>query len=293
VSVEFKLINSKIQENWNKLLTWRIPWLLPSPGHLLLIREVFKWYKMSNSQHGEKRLEFDSHTRWWSWRRSNLLTESFPSSIAAQCCHCHQWWWQYPLWIDPHSCIDCNRGYWHPWRRLVTLSEKNSSVKKYWLSSNASALFEWMLRLLLLRWISMEFITHTGLSVGSLPLHACQSTGFKYEAKLIVLRTFKYRFKLNISKSSRFHIPYHIWIGNAYALTSIDIRTYFAQLCARRTSGSLIYLKIDRILPKLGDNGPLDSSCTLRKFIKIYTDVLHDMVVDYRVWLCPISNTAN
>jgi len=125
------------------------------------------------------------------------------------------------------------------------------------------------------------------------------SIGFKSKTKLTALRQFEYRCKLNISMNSKFHMPCNIWIG-------MRVRTYFASMTcaltligqsrdplARTKTDSLIHPWIYRKSIKLGDNGTVSSSCAFRKCLKIYTDVLHDMVVDYRVWLCPISNAAN
>jgi len=74
-------------------------------------------------------------------------------------------------------------------------------------------------------------------------------------------------------------MPSHIWIKYAYALTSISWLIAHGEACT--TSDSLVHPKIHRKSIKLGDSGPIASSCTFRKFLKIYKDVLHDMVVDY------------
>jgi len=70
-------------------------------------------------------------------------------------------------------------------------------------------------------------------------------------------------------------------------IAHLNRKTHTHLLCAidgaRTKSDSSKIHEIHRKSIKLGNNGPISSSCTFRKFLKIYTDVLHDMVVDYHV----------
>ena len=65
-----------------------------------------------------------------------------------------------------------------------------------------------------------------------------------------------------------------------------EVRTYFvnrAEKSARTKTDSLLQPKKHKITPKWAYQRLLQSQNRPKKFLKIYTDVLHDMVVDYRV----------
>jgi len=147
------------------------------------------------------------------------------------------------------------------------------------------ALFEWIRTA-----ISMEITTRTVISVDLLLQRAGRCWDQVWVRKLTVLKGFQYRLELNFSKHSRFHIPARFESEYACALTWLHDR---AIDFARTTIGSLIHLRKHKITPKWAYQRLLQSQNRPRKFLKIDTDVLYDMVVDYRVLLCPISNTAN
>jgi len=101
----------------------------------------------------------------------------------------------------------------------------------------------------------MEFLTRTVIHVENILLQAGQPTGFKHEAKLIVLRKFEYRLKLNISMNSEFYMSCHIWHADRSTHSlgiTIKVRTYFGPCgnSAHAPIGSLNHPKKHKITPK-------------------------------------------